>query len=85
MRRDYSQECGISAHYILHCTFQQILFEKVSKFMIHFLNEAFIDDNLLVLKRDGTDKDLVVLANENEIPDLNVVRYQIRKRANRSR
>ncbi len=38
-------------------------------------NEGYIDDNVLILKLDGTEDEFFVLANENELPDLNVVKY----------
>lgn len=39
------------------------------------LNESFIDDNVLILKKDGTDNEFFSLANENTIPDYNIPRY----------
>jgi len=39
------------------------------------LKEQFIDDNVLILKKDGTDNDFFALANENTIPDYNIPRY----------
>jgi len=39
------------------------------------LTEQFIDDNVLILKMDGTKNDFFALANENTIPDYNVLRY----------
>ena len=39
------------------------------------LKEQFIDDNVLILKKDGTNLDYFALANENTIPDYNVSRY----------
>lgn len=39
------------------------------------LNEQFIDENVLILKKDGTDNQLYALANENTIPDYNVAGY----------
>lgn len=38
-------------------------------------NEGFIDEAVLVLKRDGTKNDFFVLANENIIPDLDAYAY----------
>lgn len=38
-------------------------------------NEAFIDEGVLILKLDGTNNKLFVLANQNIIPDLNVLEY----------
>lgn len=37
--------------------------------------EAFIEDGVLILKKDGTNMDFFALANENIIPDLNILRY----------
>ncbi|MDG5799231.1 hypothetical protein QA597_02520 [Marinilabiliaceae bacterium ANBcel2] len=39
------------------------------------LNEQFIDDNVLILKKDGTENDFFTLANENTIPDYNIPKY----------
>ena len=39
------------------------------------LKEQYIDENVLILKVDGTNNDFYSLANENTIPDLNVPRY----------
>ncbi len=38
-------------------------------------NEGFIDEGVLVLKRDGTQNDFFVLANENVVEDLNAIEY----------
>ena len=38
-------------------------------------NEAYIDDSILVLKQDGKKGDFFILANENNIPDLDVYEY----------
>jgi len=39
------------------------------------LKEQFIDDNVLILKKDGTDNDFFALANENTLPDYNIPKY----------
>ena len=39
------------------------------------LKEQFIDENVLILKKDGTDNDFFALANENSIPDYNIPKY----------
>lgn len=39
------------------------------------LNEEFIDENVLILKKDGTDNEYFALANENAIPDFNIPKY----------
>lgn len=38
-------------------------------------NEGFVDESALVLKKDGTQNQYFVLANENKIPDLDVESY----------
>lgn len=38
-------------------------------------NETYIDDSILVLKMDGKKDDFFVLANENNIPDLDAYAY----------
>lgn len=38
-------------------------------------NEAFIDKSVMVLRLDGTDSRFFILANENEVPDLDANRY----------
>lgn len=38
-------------------------------------NEIYVDDNVLVLKKDGTKDSLIILANENSIPDLDAYTY----------
>jgi hypothetical protein len=38
-------------------------------------NESFIDEGVLILKMDGTKNKYFMLANENLIPDLNVISY----------
>lgn len=37
--------------------------------------EEYIDDTVMILKLDGTDNRFFALANENELPDLNVFDY----------
>jgi hypothetical protein len=39
------------------------------------LKEMFIDENVIIMKKDGTENDFYTLANENTIPDLNVPKY----------
>jgi len=39
------------------------------------LKEQFIDENVLILKKDGTDNKFFALANENTIPDFNIPAY----------
>lgn len=39
------------------------------------LNEMYIDNNVLIMKKDGTENDFYTLANENTVPDLNVPNY----------
>lgn len=39
------------------------------------LKEQFIDGNVLILKKDGTDNEFFSLANENTIPDYNIPKY----------
>lgn len=39
------------------------------------LKEQFIDNNVLILKKDGTTNDYFALANENTLPDLNIPKY----------
>jgi len=39
------------------------------------LNEQFIDENVLILKKDGTDNDFFGLANENTLRDYNIPKY----------
>ena len=39
------------------------------------LKEQFIDENVLILKKDGTDHEFFALANENTIPDYNIPKY----------
>lgn len=37
------------------------------------MNEVFADGKALILKRDGTSMDFLSFANQNELPDLNLV------------
>ena len=39
------------------------------------LNEEFVDENVLLLKKDGTENEFYALANENVIPDYNIPKY----------
>jgi len=38
-------------------------------------NEAFIDKGVMILRKDGTDNNFFILANENIVPDLDANRY----------
>ncbi len=38
-------------------------------------NEGFIDEGVMILKKDGTKNNFFVLANENIVPDLDAYRY----------
>lgn len=39
------------------------------------LDEQFIDENVIILKKDGTDNEFFALSNENTIPDYNIPKY----------
>jgi len=39
------------------------------------LNQSFIDEAIMILKIDGQNKDFFIMANEQRIPDLNVLKY----------
>lgn len=39
------------------------------------LNEVFADGKALILKKDGASVDFLAFANQNEIPDLNLLQY----------
>lgn len=39
------------------------------------LNEVFADEKALILKKDGISMDYLCFANQNELPDLNLVEY----------
>lgn len=39
------------------------------------LKEAFLDPNVLVMKKDGTDRDFIALANEDVVPDYDINSY----------
>ncbi|SDD13502.1 hypothetical protein SAMN04488104_101614 [Algoriphagus faecimaris] len=39
------------------------------------MNEVFVDGKALILKRDGIAIDFLAFANENELPDLNLIDY----------
>ena len=39
------------------------------------LNEEFVDQNVLLLRKDGTDNDFFALANQNTLPDLDIPGY----------
>nr|WP_315160845.1 hypothetical protein [uncultured Flavobacterium sp.] len=40
-----------------------------------FLKQSFFDQSVMILKIDGANDDLFILANENIIPDLDVAKY----------
>jgi hypothetical protein len=40
-----------------------------------FLKQSFFDESVMILKIDGANDDLFILANENIIPDLDVAKY----------
>lgn len=52
---------------------RSILIDRVSNKIL--CNETYIDENAMILKIDGTDNRFFVLANENTIPDLDVITY----------
>ena len=52
---------------------KSLLIDRVTDKLL--LNEEFIDDNVLILKKDGTDNEYFALANENVIPDYNIPKY----------
>jgi hypothetical protein len=39
------------------------------------MNEVFADGKALILKRDGVSMDFLSFANQNELPDLDLVKY----------
>jgi hypothetical protein len=39
------------------------------------LKQSFFDESVMILKIDGTNEDLFILANENILPDLDVTKY----------
>lgn len=39
------------------------------------LKEQYVDSSVLILKKDGTENDFFILANENNLPDYNVGKY----------
>jgi len=48
------------------------------------LNEQYIDENVIILKRDGTDNEFFALANENTIPNYDIPGYLFKKRCSLS-
>jgi hypothetical protein len=52
---------------------RSILVDRIKDKLL--LNQSFLDNAVLVLKIDGFNNDLFVLANETIIPDLNVKKY----------
>jgi hypothetical protein len=39
------------------------------------MNEVFVDEKALILKKDGTGIDFFAFANQNKLPDLNLIGY----------
>ena len=52
---------------------RSLLIDRVTDKLL--LKEQYIDENVIILKKDGTDNDFFALANENSIPDYNVPKY----------
>jgi hypothetical protein len=52
---------------------KSLLIDRVSDKML--LNEQYVDENVIILKKDGTHNDFFALANENTIPDYNIPKY----------
>lgn len=50
-----------------------LLVDRVSDKLL--LNEKYLDENVLILKRDGTQDDFFALANQNTIADLDIPKY----------
>lgn len=50
-----------------------LLINRVTDILL--LKEQFIDENIIVLKKDGTDNSFFALVNENTIPDYNILGY----------
>lgn len=46
-------------------------------------NEAYIDEGILILKLDGSNNNHFILANQNIIPDLNILEYLNNQRKNK--
>ena len=46
-------------------------------------NEAYIDEGILILKLDGSNNNHYILANQNIIPDLNILEYLNNQRKNK--
>jgi hypothetical protein len=44
------------------------------------LNEVFVDENALILKKDGTDHEFFPLVNENKIPSYDILQYLLELR-----
>jgi len=52
---------------------KSILIDRIKDKIL--LNQSFFDSAVMILKFDGTNNDLFILANETIIPDLNVKKY----------
>lgn len=52
---------------------KSLLIDRISDKIL--CNEAFIDEGILILKPDGTNNNHFILANQNIIPDLNILEY----------
>lgn len=52
---------------------KSLLIDRISDKIL--CNEAFIDEGILILKLDGTNNNHFILANQNIIPDLNILEY----------
>ena len=50
-----------------------LLVDRVSDKLL--LNEKYLDENVLILKKDGTKNDFFALANENSLADLDIPKY----------
>lgn len=44
------------------------------------LKEHFIDENVLLLKKDGASDQIIAFANENVIPDYDIAKYLFKKK-----
>ena len=52
---------------------RSLLVDRVTDKLL--LQEQFIDESVLILRKDGTDNDFFALANENTLPDYDIVNY----------
>ena len=57
---------------------ESILLERVDDKVL--LNEVFVDENALILKKDGTDQEFFPLVNEQKIPNYDIVQYLLELR-----